>query len=272
MTEDERPSPKPHPFCDEALAELRRKIHELGRPVSEARPSARETTRTATELPATISNGNAKIVEKLAKITKFLGSGEYVVWLGLISARAALERDDLGENEKCQLLEEANSFEKRMLEIISNFDKSNKETAVGAILSALLIGLDAGADEQVRQKIKDEALAMERRGRVEPAAKARKAEPIGELIKRLCEDLRQRRPPFKGNSRGTAVKIFPVFNAELSKLPDRPKSWLVLNLEDGKSEKARVRARFDEAKEKAIDRIRKRIERLYKEDSHRLST
>jgi hypothetical protein len=131
--------------------------------------------------------GKALDVEEYAKVARFFASGRFALWLGLITAVEALKRDDLSESEKCLLAKAAIDFEANMSKIIGSSKNSIKNEAIGAILSAIKIGLEAGiSNKKVLQKITD-ALAKERRARVDPAIKARKAEAIDNIIQRLSE-------------------------------------------------------------------------------------
>jgi len=241
MTEDKRSSPKPDPFSDEALSLLGRKFRKWARSES--------YWKSVGETMFAPYKGKALDVEEYAKVARFFASGRFALWLGLITAVEALKRDDLSESEKCLLAKAAMDFEANMSKIIGSSKNSIKNEAIGAILSAIKIGLEAGiSNKNVLQKITD-ALAKERRARVDPAIKARKAEAIDNIIQRLSEDLWTRNPSRKGNCEG----ILSAFNEELLKWShnDRPKSWPVIDLKDNK------------AMRQAIDRIRRRISKVH---------
>jgi hypothetical protein len=94
------------------------------------------------------------------------------------------------------------------------------------------------------------------------AIEATKAEPIGDLIKQLRDKLWEKEKSFKGNLLGTATRFFPGLNKALSKMPDRPKRWPVLDLKDDKSKKASVRNKFEKQKRKTIRRVAMRLRRM----------
>jgi hypothetical protein len=68
-------------------------------------------------------------------------SGKFVLQLGLIAASEARDRDDLSEDEKTPIGRGSDRVRQADVRGKSSFDKSNKETALSDVFSALLIGI-----------------------------------------------------------------------------------------------------------------------------------
>jgi len=146
MTEDERPNPKPD-FFDEVLQVLGRKFRNWAR--SENYCESVQETMLAPYVVDIVG------VEEYFR-PDFHVSGKYALWLGLLTAEEALNRDDLNKSEKRLLAKAALDFKADMLTIIASSDDSVKHEAVCAVLSAIHIGLEAGINnKKVRQKITD---------------------------------------------------------------------------------------------------------------------
>jgi hypothetical protein len=157
-----------------------------------------------------------------------------------------LKRKRMSEQERNFFQDEADTFLRNFEKILASNDRPQKETALRAVASALALSYYHGGSPRILREAKKE-FDYEQGA---PARTARIRPDINEIIERHALALWNRSPKFKGKHNSTANAIYYDVYAEIGRLPNLPKSWIIQNDGDAKE------------MERAIGRISKRLARM----------
>jgi hypothetical protein len=169
-----------------------------------------------------------------------------------MKAAAPPERNN---EEKRRLYKLAIGFNGQMHEIEKPMDEGSRQFVMNAILFAFVIGMEAGADKEMRLKMAPEFESFLNRMRLSSANEKRIDKPalklLDDFIARETEKLWAKKAIRRCSYRGTAGDILQLVNDYIATLVNPIKDWPVIDLNN------------PDQKELAIGRIRKRIAILF---------